>query len=47
MVRALFMAVLLLSFPFKGNGQSREAVELSTDIAMFAPAAVGAGVALF
>lgn len=47
MVRALFMAVLLLSFPFKGNGQSREAVELSTDIAMFAPAAVSAGVALF
>ena len=47
MVRLLLIALMLLSFPYAGRGQSREAVETSTDIAMFAPAAVGVGVALF
>lgn len=37
----------LLLFPCKGSGQSGRVVDLSTDIAMFLPAAAGVGVALY
>ena len=38
--------LLFLSLPCCSSAQARKGVELSTDVAMFAPAAVGAGVAI-
>lgn len=46
MKRVIFLISLLFLLSSMANAQSRKAVETSTDIAMFAPAAVGAGVAL-
>lgn len=46
MKRSLFLVVTLLFSVVHVNAQSRKAIETSTDIAMFAPAAVGATVAL-
>lgn len=46
-MKRLLLIFVVVIFPFAvGNAQSRKAIETSTDIAMFAPAAVGAGVAL-
>ncbi len=45
MKRVIFLISLLFLLSSMANAQSRKAVETSTDIAMFAPAAVGAGVA--
>ena len=42
----IILILLFLLAPFCGNAQSRGAVETSTDILMFAPGAVGAGVSL-
>ena len=42
-----FVLLIVLAVALQGtNAQGRKAVETSTDVAMFAPAAVGAGVAL-
>ncbi len=47
MKRNFFVAVLVLLIPLAGiNAQSRSGVETSTDILMFVPGAVGAGVSL-
>ena len=46
-MKQILALTLILCLIFTGtNAQSRKAVETSTDVAMFAPAAVGAGVAL-
>lgn len=46
MKRILLFVLLLATFGMSCRAQSRDAVNTSTDIAMFAPAAVGAGAAL-
>lgn len=46
MKRILFLAYIMLVSALPAIAQVRKAVETSTDIAMFAPAALGAGVAL-
>ena len=46
MKRILFFLYIVVASVSTVYAQGRKAVELSTDIAMFAPAAVGAGVAL-
>lgn len=46
MKRVMLLFVLLAALAFSSHAQGRKEVELSTDIAMFVPAAVGAGVAL-
>lgn len=46
-MKRLLLIFVVVIFQFAvGHAQSRKAIETSTDIAMFAPAAVGAGVAL-
>lgn len=46
-MKRLLLIFVVVIFPFAvGHAQSRKPIETSTDIAMFAPAAVGAGVAL-
>lgn len=47
MFRRFYILLLLLALVAGGRAQSRGAVETSTDILMFAPGAVGAGVSLF